>query len=264
MSRRGMSFKVLVFMLIVALMSVSSATASKGSTKPPNWKSAAVTLEDIQTLKASRSILDSNSLVSDKKLSETLRNELSENSELIAFTGIQTPDLQKAYANSIRFGKSLSKYDVYSVNFESANWSILASYDIDRNLLIDAVFLDHADESNVKVIDRNVGVIFKGTLAELMTLKDGSAEEVAKIKAKQKNPLVKEESKTDKVVSLLSIQKASAGGFCGYDKYGNPLYSSEVCGWVSVAYCAAAGLLGFWPGLVCAVTTMWGCTYECN
>ena len=44
---------------------------------------------------------------------------------------------------------------------------------------------------------------------------------------------------------MLTIEKASAGGFCGYDKYGNPLYSSDVCGWVSVAYCAVAGLLAF-------------------
>lgn len=188
---------------------------------------------------------------------------------VIDFTGIKNLDLSKAYVNSVYVGKSLDKHDVYYANFESEKWAIVATYDIDRDLLIGAVFLDHADENKVKVTDRNIGVIFEGTLAEAMTLKNGSAEDVAKIKAKQKNPYVEEKNEkggsvSEKLTSMLTVEEASAGGFCGYDSNGNPLYSSEVCGWVSVAYCAAAGLLGFWPGLICAATTMWGCTYQCN
>lgn len=261
-----MSFKVLVFILIVAIVGATSANASKSNNqeKPPNWKTAKVTYEDIQSLKKPTPS-GSPSLVSDMKLQGTLRNEVSKNSELIDFTGIKTSDLQKAYVNSTHVGKSLGKHDVYYANFESKKWTIIATYDIDRDLLIGAVFLDRADENNIKVTDRNIGVVFQGTLAELMTLKTGSAEEVAKIKAKQKSPFVKEKSSTtEKVVSMLTIEKASAGGFCGYDSHGNPLYSSQTCGWTSVAYCAAAGLLGFWPGLVCAAVTMWGCTYQCN
>lgn len=270
-SSRRLSFKVLVFVLIVAILGTTSATASKSNNqeKPPNWKTAKVTYEDIKTLKTSSSTDHSDSLVSDKKLQDILRKEASENSELVAFSGIKTPDLQKAYANSILVGKSLGKHDVYYVNFESEKWTIVATYDIDRDLLIGAVLLDRADENNIKVTDRNVGVLFEGTLAELMIVKDGSAEEVAKIKAKQNNPffVVKEKSTTEKVASMLTIETASAshvGGFCGNDGYGNPLYSSEVCGWTAVFYCAAAGLLGFWPGLLCAATTMYGCTYQCK
>jgi len=262
-----LSFKVLVFVLIVAIFGVTSVTAkSNKPDKAPNWKTAKVTYDDIQTVRDSASTYGSESLVSDKKLSGILQNEVSKNSELIAFTGIKTSDLRKAYTNSIRIGKSLNKHDVYSVNFESTNWTILATYDIDRDLLLDAVFFDRADTNNIKVIDRNVGVLFEGTLAEIMTVKYGTAEEVAKIKAKHKNPFIKQKSTStiEKLSSMFTIKKASAGGFCGYDKNGNPLYSSEVCGWVSVVYCAAAGLLGFWPGLLCAATTMWGCTYQCK
>lgn len=190
---------------------------------------------------------------------------MSSSSELIDFAGVKTQDLSNAYTNSIYIGKSLKKHDTYYVNFESANWTIVATFDIDRDLLLDAVLIDRADESNVKVIDRNVGVLFNGTLEELKTIKYGSAEDAAKVKAKQKNPYAKKEmSVTDKVASTFTIQKAYAGGFCGYDQHGNPLYSSETCGWVSVAYCAAAGLLGFFPGLICSIVAMWGCTYQCN
>jgi len=262
-----MSFKVLVVVLIVAMLGATSVTAkSNRQEKAPNWKNAKVTSEDIQTLRDSSSTYGSKSLVSDEKLNGIFRNKLSKNKELIDFTGIKSPDLRKAYASSIRIGKSLNKHDVYAVTFESANWSIMATYDIDRDLILDTVFVNHADKSNVIVTDRNVGVLFKGTQAELMTVKSGSAEDVAKIKAKQKNPYIKENSLSEKVTSMLTIEKASAagGGFCGTDKNGNPLYSSEVCGWVAVPYCAAAGLLGFWPGLVCAAVTMWGCTYQCN
>jgi len=265
---RSGSFKVLVFVLIIAILGTTNVTAqSIKQEKAPNWKNAKVTLEDLKSLK-DYTIANGNaplSLVSNEKLRGTLREELSQNSELTAFTGIKTPELRKAYANSIRIGKSLNKYDVYYVNFESANWTIIATYDIDRKLLLDAVFFDRTDANNVKVIDRNVGILFEGTLAELMTVKYGSPEEAAKIKAKQKNPLEKgKKGIAEKATSMLTIESASAGGFCGYDKNGNPLYSSEVCGWTSVVYCAAAGLLGFIPGLICSAVAMWGCTYQCN
>ncbi|AJY74215.1 hypothetical protein [Paenibacillus beijingensis] len=99
------------------------------------------------------------------------------------------------------------------MTFESANWTILATYDIDRDLLLDAVFFDHADESNVKVIDTNVGVMFEVHKQSLGQSNTVQRRMFAKIKAKQKNPYVKEESMTEKVTSMLTIEKVSAGGF---------------------------------------------------
>lgn len=36
--------------------------------------------------------------------------------------------------------------------------------------------------------------------------------------------------------------------FCGEDKNGHAIGGSEVCGWIAVPYCAAAGLAGFFSG----------------
>lgn len=253
------SFKVLVFTLVIALMSVSSVNASKGEEKAPNWKSAAVTKEDISALKeyeAQNSGFEQ--LLTDKQLITDLQKGLTANAELLAFTGLKESDLKKAYANSSFAGKSQNAYDVYYSNFELNGVSILTTYDLERDLLLDAFITNHTDNSNVTSTSRNLGLLLEAPLADFMKFKNGSQADQEDFKKKYKRDLVTDNGKKSKETAFSALwgpQTANAAD----DWCGDGMYSSQTCSWIGVVYCASAGLLGFWPGLICAVTFTYGC-----
>jgi len=222
--------------------------------KAPNWKSARVTQADIANFKMNRKLSDWKLIGNDKKATDTLVKALTANKELQAFTKMNHIELKKIYKDSFISGQSFGN-DVYQSSFETANITVVTSYDLKRDLLLDAYIIDHTDVNNVKITSRNIGEIISAPVSDLVKIKNGDKVTVRKYQEKYQKKLIKSDTVAEKVAQAFTINTASAAT----DGCGNGLYGQKTCSWVSVAYCAAAGLLGFWPGLICSVTATLVC-----
>ncbi|MEB9898070.1 hypothetical protein P4K96_32240, partial [Bacillus cereus] len=147
----------------------------------------------------------------------------------------------------------------YLITFESStnSWTVLSIYDADRDLLIDSLNFTHAANDLWRIDSRNVGIVFEGTKADVEILKSGNKQDRERLKKdfqKKYNVNIQEKSgKTflSDAFSLLVTPTVSALD-CNA--------SSETCSWVSIPYCAAAGLAGFWPSVACSVVMQLVCS----
>lgn len=275
---KKIGFKMLVSLMIVALLSVSvnAYAASPDNSKAPAARNAKVTMEDISSLNdyiSSHTLetqtlstkIEASEVTAERSNKKSLQNtnlstdwtqRLSGNKELLEFTKISAEELKNTYVDSIFMGKIQNQYDVYLSTFELPNISVMTQYDINRNLLIDAYVIDHTDESNVIITDRNIGLVFEGPLADLLQFKNGTQQDKENFKSKYKEKInVVSVEKNSFSLLGLGITTVSAGNVVCPDGV-----SGTACSWISVGYCALAGLAGFWPGLGCAIFYTWGCS----
>ncbi|GAC43112.1 hypothetical protein [Paenibacillus popilliae] len=230
--------------------------------KPPKAPSARVSFDDIDTLNKNIG-LNKNQVrkIRDVQVIENIGKRISNNAELQAFTGFSKDELTKSLYQAIYLGQSQERYSTYFITFESFNdsWTVLSVYDADRDILIDCLNFKHAANDFWRIDSRNVGNLLKGIKADVEILKNGNQQDKERRKQDfQKKYNGDAQVKSEKniisdVFSLLATPTASASGL-------DCKASSETCSWVSIPYCAAAGLAGFWPGLACSVVMQYVCS----
>jgi hypothetical protein len=256
--------------LIISMIAVNSVFATKDDVKPPNSSKAQVNLDDINSLNHyishNRNEVE---LVSSKIEMEKLKKSVSKNKELRKFADMNYKNLSDIFKDGVYVGKSQDKYNVFVVSFEADDnsFAIVATYEPNRDLLLDAAKIDHSNNENISIKTRNLGLTFKGTMQDVETLKHGTDKQKNKIKEKfinEHRPDLKDvDKKKDSieegiVSSLFGTNVASAsheGNACSG-------MTQNQCTWTSVAYCAASSLLGFWPGVICSIGLTLVCTYS--
>ncbi|GMK39254.1 hypothetical protein PCCS19_23080 [Paenibacillus sp. CCS19] len=256
------------------MSSVNAASKNTTSVKPPKAKNAQVTLDDITSLNEYISIHGDTYLVTEGGLLAQLKKNVASNRELQGFTGLDKKLLNEAFKNAAYTGLSAGKYKVYTIQFEYTNAandkvSVLVTYDMDRKMLIEALNISESPSNEITVNSRNVGLTFIGDRAEAMEIVNAKTVEQKKAlkeKNKEKHKKEIEQASTsdkngniiDSVASVFSVDTASANTCSG-----SLNLNGAQCSWVAVGYCAAAGLFGFLPGLICAIGYTYVCNYTC-
>lgn len=263
------TISLVVILALIFVNSVSEASKNAGQ-KPPNAQDAQVTLEDIQVL---NEYVNNNKnamyIVENPEVLNYIKEETSNNNELQKFTGINKESLTKAFKSAVYSGK-IHNNDVYVIMYEYAGKEnskkvVLATYDINRGILIEAMDYDQSQDNDVTVTSRNVGLTFEGTFDEAVAIKNASPEERKELKDKNRKQHNKEissvsetQNKDNVLVSLFSVETTSANTCSGSLEL-----TGAQCSWVAVGYCAVAGLFGFIPGLICAIGYTYVCNYTC-
>lgn len=185
---------------------------------------------------------------------------------MIKFSGLKQKDIKDNLKASVFLGKVHNQNNVYFSSIETPDLTIIATIDVDRGVLIEALKIEHPIESNVKITSRNIGNTFNGTIEDIIKLKGEKNQEqkeklMDEFRTKIENRYIKEEGTATNLLSSLFFTQVA---YAGYGDVCTNFPGSNACSWVSVPYCAAAGLLGFWPGLVCAAGYTLICSHGCQ
>ncbi|MBG9735274.1 hypothetical protein [Paenibacillus alvei] len=245
-------FKVLVSVLVVITVIFSTSTYADGqqgeSNKPPMASSVKVNFDDIETLNQNvRMNLGEVSIVTDTQVQDNIKKHITINSELIKFTGLNKNELSQSLSRIIYLGKSQELYSTYLVTFEATDnsWTIISTYDADRDTIIDSMDFKHPENGLWTIHSRNIGIVFEGTKADVELLQKGDRHDRIRLQSDflKKYSLDSKADSDDEFTISLDCKA-----------------SGSTCSWLSVPYCAVAGLAGAWPGLICSAAM----TLVCN
>ncbi|WP_270167237.1 hypothetical protein [Paenibacillus sp. SYP-B4298] len=242
---------------ILALIFTGSVAAKSQSTFQPSLKNLKVTQQDIASFKEySQQHSDEIAVLNNRTEIDRIKSRLTENKEFLSFHKLQNSTILTSNSQIVFAGKSLSIHNVYLVHFQvSSSYSLLATYDFDRDILMDAFIVDASDKDNTTIVSRNIGTIVKAKLEDLVTLKSGTPKDKELIKEKYKKyDRIGNSNESFSFTSLIATPSANAAGPCGV------VDSGTTCSWIAVPVCAALGLIGFLPGLICSASY----TYVCS
>lgn len=236
---------------VITLVFSGSVMAKPSQDYAPNSKYSKVKKDDIESFKRysqqhSNEIL----LIADQRKVKEIGNRLKKNQEFNLFNK-KSNEIQNITPKVVFAGKSQNSTNVYLVSYEvSQNYAVVATYDFDRDLLLDAFIVDATNIDKTTITSRNVGLLVQAELGDLAALKEGSESNREKFMKKyyKYNKKDDKEKESNIIGTLFSIESVGAAGPCGV------IDSGTTCSWIAVPVCAAFGLVGFLPGLICSAS----------